>query len=161
MESVDAVMESETVIRVVPDDPYDDFDRLMEILDGGEWYWSDYTLVIDEASMLQRPQSAHPSLLRLIRQAPDDVTVIQTIHRPSESHPTVRALTTDIFFFQTYLYRDLSVIRDTWGDDVSQKVSRLPQHHVLHFWLDRGGLPCHTTWDNPSLWYMPIQRAYV
>jgi hypothetical protein len=162
LEELEEVMAGDTpMIRIVPMSESVDaeFEALMQVLDGGRWAWGDYTLVVDEASLLQKPQSLHPALARLIRQAPDDVTVIETIHRPSETHGTVRALATDYFFFQCYLARDLETIEQTWGAEVAEAVSRLPEYHVLHFWLDAGGIPRWKVWDDPKLWYIPIGRG--
>lgn len=139
-------------------DPERAFSVTMETLDGGQWRWSDYTLIVDESSMLQRPQSMHPALARLIRQAPDDVCVIQTLHRPSETHPTVRALVTDCFFFQAHIARDLEVIEQTYGAEVAAKVSRLSQHHVLHWWLGAGGIPRYEVWDKPEEWFIELRN---
>ncbi len=151
-------LESVEAFRYQPDSVQiaDEFVFFMEVLDGGRWAWSDYALVLDETSLLQKPQSLHPSLARLIRQGPDDIKVVQTLHRPSETHSTVRALATDVFFFQTYLERDLTVIEQTWGAEVRAEVARLPQHHVLHFWLAPGGAPCYTIWSQPEDWYIRI-----
>lgn len=152
--------EAETeILRIVPDsDPEATFSNLMEVLDGGDWYWSEYCLLVDESSMIQKPQMMNPWLARLIRQAPDDIVVIQTIHRPSETHSTVKALASDYFFFSTYLQRDLLVIEQTYGQEVSEAVSKLGKYEVLHFWLDQGGEPRWKVWRNPGLWYMPLRE---
>ncbi len=128
----------------------------MSELDAGTWKWADYALIIDEAVFLQKPQYLRPALARLIRQSPDDVCVIQTLHRPSETHPTVRALASDLFFFQSYLQRDLDVIAQNYGADVSEAVSKLGQHEVIHWWLQPGGKPTWKTWRDSKDWYIPI-----
>lgn len=160
IEELNSIMEdSEQVIRVEPNsDVEEGFDELMMELDGGIWYWGYYSIIVDESSFLQKPQGMNLSLARLIRQAPDDITVIQTLHRPSETHPTVRALATDLFFFQTYLRRDLTVIRETYGEQVAEQVRSLGPHEVLHFWLGSGGEPQISVWHNPSQWYVPIRK---
>jgi len=142
-------------------DPEQAFSNLMLVLDGGVWRWSDYALIIDESSILQRPQRLHPALDRLVRQAPDDILVIQTMHRPSDAHPLVRSLASDYFWFQTYLARDLEVVEDTWGAEVADEISRLPSYHLLHFWLDFGGEPRWKIWNDPSIWYVPLRIQYA
>lgn len=151
-------LESETpIFRTGLDgDPEDAFAALMDVLDGGTWEWADYALVVDEASFLQKPQFVHPALARLIRQAPDDITVVQTLHRPSETHPTVRSLSTDLFFFQNYLARDLDVIGKDYGIELAEAVRKLPQYHVIHWWLAPGGAPCWEVWNDPKLWFVDI-----
>lgn len=161
LDELDEWLETEEarIVRYAPrgQDVEQAFSDLMDVLDGGQWAWADYTLILDESSLLQRPQRLHPALDRLIRQAPDDITVIQTMHRPSDAHPLVRSLATDYFWFSTYLARDLDVARDTWGDEVADRIARLPVYHVLHFWLDRGGEPRWRVWDQPDLWYVPLR----
>lgn len=137
-------------------DPEDNFTRIMAELDGGVWAYADYTLIVDEASFLQRPQAMHADLARLIRQAPDDITVIETLHRPSETHTTVRALATDVFFFQMYLDRDLDVVAESYGSSVSEAVRHLGPHEVLHWWLGPAGNPSSCIWRDPAVWYVPI-----
>ena len=132
------------------------FQSVMDELDGGEWRWSEYTVIVDEASFLQRPQYLEPGLARLIRQAPQDILVIQTLHRPSETHPTVRGLATDLFFFHTYLERDLDVIAANYGPELSLAVSQLPQHYLIHWWLKSGGKPAWEIWNNPNDWKVSI-----
>lgn len=151
-------IERETPIFRVPvvEDPETAFQRLMTDLDGGVWRYEDYTLVLDETSLLQRPQAIHPALARLIRMGPDEITVIQTLHRPSETHATVRALATDFFFFQTYIQRDLDVISDNYGADVAEAVFRLKRHECLHWWLQPGGEPAWSVWTDPARWFIKI-----
>ena len=151
------------VVRWSPagDDPENAFENLMAILDGGTWRWAEYALIVDESSILQRPQRIHPALDRLVRQAPDDIFVVQTMQRPSDAHPLVRSLASDYFWFHTYLARDLEVVADTWGTEVAERISQLPSYHVLHFWLDLGGKPRWTIWSDPAIWYVPLRYSDV
>lgn len=149
--------EPEIVRYRVMGDPESEFSHLMELLDGGNWAWGDYSLIVDESSQLQRAQGFHPAIARLIRQAPDDVLVVQTLHRPSETHPTVRALCTDYFFFQTFLQRDLEVIAGNYGPEVARAVSRLAPYEVLHFWLGDTGAPKWKVWNDPKLWFVDLR----
>jgi hypothetical protein len=134
----------------------DAFDALMETLDGGVWEWGDYVLIIDEASYLQNAHWMHPALDRLVRQAPQDIVVIQTMHRPADAHMLVRSLATDYFWFFIDQARNLEAVRESWGDDVAEIVAHLPVYHVLHFWVDVGGVRRWAVWDDPSVWYVPI-----
>lgn len=139
-------------------DPIGDITAYMDVLDGGGWRWSEYTIILDEAALLQRPQGMPPAVARLIRQAPDDILVIETLHRPSETHGTIRALATDFFFFQCFHQRDLEVIEHNFGPDIAAKVRALGPHEVLHFWLGPAGEPCHAVWHDPALWYVQLRE---
>jgi len=147
-----------TVCRIDVIDPVTDFEDTMEVLDGGEWRFANYAIVIDESSFLQKPQRIHPEWERLMRQSPRDVHLIQNTHRAPDTHNLVRALASDVFVFQTYLRRDLNYLAENFGDDMADAVARLPKYHVIHWWLDEGGVPQWREWRNPDVWYVDIGR---
>ncbi len=158
--NLEVAMQTTGIFRIpTTGNPESDFTDLMTELDGGSWEWSDYALIVDETSQLQRPQSAHPSILRLIRQGPDDIFVAETLHRPSETHSTVRALSTDYFIFQTSLRRDLDVIEDNYDKDVADAVKKLGEYQCVHVWIDRGGVLRWSIWANSMLWYIPLREG--
>lgn len=146
--------------RIVPAPPIDEhWQQIAATIDGGKWEWSDYVLILDEASMLMSPQSMDDMLERYVRTAPRDIDVIVTTHRPRDIHPLMRALATDWFVFQTQIALDVDVIRKNFGDDLAAVVQRLPEYHVAHHWLDRGGVPRTVVWDRPQDWYIDIGRS--
>lgn len=148
----------DSIGRIVPTDPKADWEEITTILDGGHWAWGEYTLIVDECSMLMSPSYVHPVLERYARTCPKDVHVILTTHRTVDVNTLFRALATDWFIFNQHLDRDLENIADNFGSDLSAAANTLPQYHVIHFWLDPGGEPRWETWDNPEEWYLDIGR---
>lgn len=161
LESIGNVMKEsngETVIRIVPEDTVGDWDTLAAELDGGCWRWGEYTLIIDEASMLMSAGKVNAALERYARTSPKDVNVILTTHRSVDIHTLFRSLASDWYIFHQHIERDLETIGDNMGVDVALAASKLPEYHVIHFWLDVGGLPRWQVWDKPSDWYIDIGR---
>ena len=145
--------------RIVPAPPVEDaWQEVAAVLDGGRWEWGDYTLILDECSMLMSPQGVDETLERFARTAPADVDVILTTHRPRDVHPLFRALATDWFVFQTSIALDVEVLRNNYGDELAAVVQTLPRYHVAHYWLDEGGVPRMVVWNKPSEWYIDIGR---
>jgi hypothetical protein len=68
-------------------------------------------------------------------------------------------LATDWFIFQQHLDRDLENIADNLGTDVALQSKSLPNYHVIHYWLEAGGLPKHEIWDKPDDWFIDIGRT--
>lgn len=147
-----------SVGRIVPTDPVADFEEIVAELDGGNWRWGEYTLIVDECSMLMNPSKVHPALERYARTSPKDVTIILTTHRTVDVHALFRFLATDWFFFNQQLERDLETIADNFGSDVSAESQKLANFHVLHYWLDPGGTPRWEVWSKPDVWYFDIGR---
>lgn len=145
--------------RIVPAPPVDQtWQEIAEILDGGQWEWADYTLILDECSMLMSPHSLDDKLERFARTAPKDVHLILTTHRARDVNPLFRALATDWFVFQTSIALDLDALRRNFGDDIANTVPSLPKYHVAHYWLSDGGIPIMTVWNKPHEWYVDIGR---
>lgn len=160
-EAIGEWMQSSTpdsVVRVVPVDPVPDFETLAAELDGGDWRWGEYTLILDECSMLMTSARLHPNLERYARTSPKDVSVILTTHRTVDVHTLFRALSSDWFIFQQHLDRDLETIADNFGFDVAERSRSLAQYHLIHFWLAEGGTPEWSVWDKPNHWYVDIGR---
>ena len=148
-----------SVCRILPSDPKADFDALTATLDGGHWAWGEYTLIVDECSMLMSSTYVHPVLERYARTSPKDVHTILTTHRAVDVNTLYRALATDWFFFHQHLDRDVENISDNFGADVAVESRSLPEYHLIHYWLDPGGLPRHETWDKPQEWFIDIGRT--
>jgi hypothetical protein len=142
-----------------PAAPEDAWAELTAELDGGGWQWGEYTLIADECSMLMSAHYLDPQTERYARTAPKDVRLLMTTHRASDLNPLIRALASDWFIFQTSLERDLKAITDQFGVEVSAAVRNLPPYHVLHYWLDSGGVPRFEVWDKPAEWYVDIGRT--
>lgn len=149
----------DSICRVVPTDPRADFEALTDILDGGNWTWGEYTLIVDECSMLMAPSYVHPEMERYARTSPKDVHTILTTHRTVDVHTLYRALATDWFMFHQHLDRDLENIADNFGDEVASQAKTLPEYHLIHYWLDPGGLPRHEIWNDPQEWFIDIGRT--
>lgn len=150
---------ADAVARIVPSPPVEDaWAELADTLDGGEWRWADYTLILDECSMLMSPYQIDDRLERFARTAPRDVNVILTTHRPRDVHALFRALATDWFVFQTTIELDLKSLRDDFGPELPDRVQTLPPYHVAHYWLDAGGAPRLAVWDRPEEWFIEIGR---
>lgn len=148
----------QSIGRIVPIDPLADWEALAEELDGGGWKWGEYTLILDECSMLMGTNKVNPALERYARTSPKDVDVILTTHRTVDVHTLFRALSTDWFIFQQHLDRDLEVIADNFGADVAEASKTLAEYHLIHFWLATGGAPEWRVWDRPEDWYIDIGR---
>ena len=147
------------VARIVPVPPVEDaWVEIIQTLDGGTWRWADYTLIVDECSMLMTPSYLDAALERFARTSPADIDIVMTTHRPRDVHSLVRALATDLYVFQTTLARDLDVLRDNYGPELAEAVQRLSQYHVVHYWLGAGGRPQHSIWDRPNEWFVDIGR---
>lgn len=144
--------------RILPADPAADWAALADQLDGGAWRWGDYTLILDECSMLMSPNKIEDHLERYARTSPKDVSVILTTHRSVDVHPLFRSLSTDWFLFHQFQDRDLEVIADNFGPDVARASAELPEYHAIHFWLATGGAPEWNVWDKPEAWYIDIGR---
>lgn len=153
------------VIRFVPDPTRveDDFSDLVDVI----WPLGNYALLIDEAGSVQRPQGLHPQLERLMRQAPrdgatntsgqiTDVSICQTVHRPTDCHSLCRALATDTFLFQAQLRRDLDLIESQYGDSVSSKLPALKRWELVHTYTDLNGRQQYSIWRNHQQWFIPI-----
>lgn len=149
----------DSIGRIVPTDPKTDWEALTAELDGGQWNWGEYTLIVDECSMLMSPSYVHPVLERYARTCPKDVHIVLTTHRTVDVHTLFRALATDWFIFQQHLDRDLENIADNLGADVALESKSLPNYHVIHYWLEAGGLPNHEIWDKPDEWFIDIGRT--
>ena len=140
---------------------HEEFDELVELI----WGLGNYCLLIDEAAALQRPHSLHPQLERLMRQAPRDgaenadgtvvdVSVIQTLHRPTDAHSICRSLQTDTFIAQTQLARDLAIIEEQFGPEVAADLPNLSRWEFLHCFTDLEGVQQYSVWDKPEGWYV-------
>lgn len=148
----------DSVGRIVPTDPKTDWEALTAVLDGGTWNWGEYTLIVDECSMLMSPSYVHPILERYARTCPKDVSLILTTHRTVDVNTLFRALATDWFIFNQHLDRDLENIEDNFGKEIATTAKSLPNFHVIHFWLDPGGEPKWDVWSDPAEWYIDIGR---
>jgi len=150
--------EPTSVGRILPVDPVADFETLIAELDGGEWRWGEYALVVDECSMLMSPSKVHPALERYARTSPKDVDTILTTHRSVDVNTLYRALATDWFVFHQYLDLDLQYLEDQFGSEFAEQCKVLETYHVNHHWLDPGGAPRSEIWADPEIWYSDIGR---
>jgi len=149
-----ALSEDEFLLVVRPDAAtlVEDWHILAETL----WSWHDYALVIDEASELQTAGWRDEWLDRYIRQAPDDVSLIMTTHRAVDLAKLSRALSSDLFVFRTRQESDLKVLESEFPEIRTDVIRDLPMYHVLHYWVDYGGIGRNNLWDKPREWYIDI-----
>lgn len=147
-----------SVVRIVPIEPVSDWEAIAVELDGGFWKWGEYTLILDECSMLMSTQRINPALERYARTSPNDVHLILTTHRSVDVHTLFRSLASDWFIFHQHLDRDLETLADNMGPDLAEASARLPEYHLIHFWLDTGGVPRWIVWDRPRDWFIDIGR---
>lgn len=148
----------ESMGRVIATSPVEDFEAMVDTLDGGEWRWGEYTLLIDECSVLMSPSYIHPAVERYARTCPHDVAVIMTTHRTVHVHTLIRSLATDWFVFNQYMELDLKNLAEQFGSTFAQECKALELYHVNHHWLDPGGVPRSEVWADPSLWFFDIGR---
>lgn len=154
------------VFRPDPSRISDDFAALSITL----WPYGYFSFVIDEAHLLQRPQSMHPELQRWIRQGPRedshdsrgrslDVDIIQTSHRIVDINCDGRSLWSDVFIFRTIHPADLERIERDFGSGVSNAVTQLERFHFVHWWLDSGGIERWSIHIDPAAWYCNIRGS--
>lgn len=99
------------------------------------WRRSHFAFLVDEAHNLQSPSCLNPGLEKLVRLAPDDLVLVQTMHRPADSAVLCRSLASVWCIFRTTEENDLEVIRRRCGRAVAEVVCALPPRHVL-WWSD-------------------------
>lgn len=131
----------------------DSFNQLVETLRD----WENYVLVVDETNTVQSAHKVEEGIEYLMRQSPDDVDVIQTTHRLSDTQRLTRSLASDWFFFRHTLRPELDLIENEHGSEVMRAVERLGNYQVVHVWLDAGGQQRHSVWHDPRAWYVAIR----
>lgn len=96
------------------------------------WEYGDYSLIIDEAHRLQKPQYVNTWLDKFMRQAPrrerndkNPIDVVQTFHRPTDLNGIVLGLCDYAYIFRTTKVRDLEWIEKEWGSDLREQVQTL------------------------------------
>lgn len=96
------------------------------------WQFGDYSLIVDEAHRLQKPQYVNLWLDRFIRQAPRrerndsaPIDIIQTYHRPTDVNGIVLGLADYAYVFRTTKQRDIDWIEKEWGEELAKRVQEL------------------------------------
>ncbi len=123
------------------------------------WRWEDYALILDEASEFQGAGWRDEWLDRFLRQAPDSVHIIMTTHRVVDFAKLSRALSSDVFIFQTRQQSDIAMLSSEFPGLSADVIPNLPAYHVLHHWVDYGGIGRNNLWDKPGEWYLDISAA--
>ena len=123
------------------------------------WQWDDYALILDEASEFQSPAWRDEWLDRYLRQAPDSVSLIMTTHRVVDVAKLSRALSSDLFLFQTRQDSDLQQLASEFPGLRIDVVASLPAYNVLHHWVDYGGIGRNNLWNKPGEWFVDISGA--
>jgi hypothetical protein len=140
------------------------FAQVTEVLFPPRFPVGGFAFIVDEAGMLQTPNSIDENLSRVIKQHPtfpprESVTIIQTSHRLSEFHGASKALMNELYIFQTTHPRDLDTLAEhTDGQtEIAEAVKALPRHHCVRYKYDRqaDGQPQWEAWNDPAAWYVP------
>jgi hypothetical protein len=155
-----ALIENPRGYHVVRVGPFDTeyvpiaFDQFSEVL----YQVNNLSVIVDEAHMLQGPQSLDPNLDRWNRRSPASVTVIQTTHRIVDAHPDSRYHADNVFFFFTDNELELKTISKHFGAEVSKAVPTLGLHQVLHWWREKGGFRRWSIWKDGGEWFIDLEN---
>lgn len=117
------------------------------------------SVIVDESHMLQGSNSLDANLDRWNRQSQSSVAVIQTTHRIVDAHPDSRYHADSVFFFYSYLPRELKTVSEGFGGDVAAQLPRLKQHQVLQWYRAPGGVPVWIVWSDPNEWYIDLENG--
>lgn len=116
-----------------------------------------FSVVIDEAAQLQKPNWIDPNLDRVVRQAPRSILVIQTTHSLQDYHRASKDLMDDLYCFKMKgRSLDAAVDYMDGGEDMRAAIAALPPHHLLHYSFARHCGPEFEIWDDPTQWYVRI-----
>jgi hypothetical protein len=134
------------------------FDEFASVM----WKYGNYTLIIDEAHNLQKPQSVNPWLNKFIRQAPTEadaphtVNLIQCMHRPQDANGIVVSQATHLIFFRFTKERDLKVVENECGLDCATAVRDLQGREFVIYFVDDERFEVV---DDTTSWYEEIRPA--
>lgn len=119
--------------------------------------WRDVALICDEASEMMGPGWIDENLDELVRRWNDDSSLVLATHRLRDTNAIVRQNVTDLFLFATNYQPDLKVIEENYSPQIAVATSMLGIHKVCHAWPELGGRWHYSTWDDPSIWYVPLK----
>jgi hypothetical protein len=144
-------------------DPEEDFDAMCSVLFSPPERYRHWALLIDEASQLQRPQSINQRLDQAVRQHPRSVLIVQTTHSLQDWHRASKDLMSQLYCFRMQGRSLDAVIDYVDGDDELREVIRtLPDHWCVRYNFEAmQGEPVWEVWDNPKLWFTPLQPIGV
>jgi hypothetical protein len=116
-----------------------------------------FSCIVDEAGQLQKSNSVHPDLDRIVRQAPRNVLLLQTTHSLQDFYRASKDLMDDLYVFKMK-GRSLTAAVEYMdgGDEMKQAITNLPPHHFLYYMFARHCGPEFVICDDPSLWYVEI-----
>lgn len=159
------IPEPVVVFRPRPGAIEDDFEALAQTLwpaNQTDPLWENYAFLVDECSAIQSPQWLHPSLERLLRLTPTDITLIQTTHRLVDTHRLTRALATDVFLFHSTSGKDLAIIEQEFESvELAKIVSNLKVYQCAHYTIAEGGERKFWIWEDPRDWFLEIKNEHV
>lgn len=142
---IDSLNDSKLVIYHPQDEVVEEFSFVAETLK----HRHNFVLVLDEAHWIQKPMWVHEGLGDLIRTAPDDVDLIQTMHAPADSWGRGRSLATDWYMFRLTRPADLKAVAEQCGEEIAKVVGQLPKHHYMHYAVDDHTFQVN---DKPESW---------
>jgi hypothetical protein len=140
-----------------------EFANVTEILFPPRFPVGGFAFIIDEAGLLQGPNSIDENLARVVKQHPtfparESVTVIQTNHRLAEFHGASKALMNELYIFQTTHPGDLEKLSEhTDGEQaIAEAVKTLPRHHCVRYKYGRQaeGVSQWELWNDPHVWFV-------
>jgi hypothetical protein len=139
------------------------FDTLVDALfpasasdHGGDGYWEDYALIVDEAMLLQKPSYINARLDRIWRRCPSTVLVIQTAHRFYEIHGISRYLVDGVTSFRIESLRDRNFADTQYFDGFGDIIAQLGDRTYVRFEREAGGKPVCTVNRDPGSWYIDL-----
>ena len=114
-------------------------------------------VLIDEAYYLTQDHP-HPLLARMMRLATEKkLYIILLVHYPTQISRDLRTHVDRYFFFREFEMADLQMVQRLCGEECSEIVSRLPDHHVLMYDVhDRN----FKVWSEPEAWFIDTESDW-
>lgn len=133
------------------------FDAMAAVL----FRWRGYSLIVDEANLLQSPGKINVALDRFLRRSPSDVAIIQNTHRIPDTHVNSRFHSSDWLVFRNEREKDLDALEAEWSKspEMIREIRELKAYNCVHAWRAHGGAFCWRVWDDPAAWYVPIGNS--
>lgn len=145
--------DKDTSIKIYSPTMGDDVEEAFEFFATSLWGRKCFTMIVDEARMLQSAQWIHPSLDVWLRQGHGaSVQVIQTSHIPTDFAGAVRSLTTHYYVFQLVTEKDLKHLSDIFSDDAMECARLVRGREFVCYEKDTGIFYVE---DDSRKWYIP------
>jgi hypothetical protein len=150
-------VESPMVVRIGPfalDEIHQAFDNYAAVL----LQYRDFSLIVDEAHMLQTKMSLNASLDKFLRWSPADVHVIQTSHRWLELNTLSRYLVDELRMFRNEQPRETGLIEEQTG--IPQAVLKdLGDREYVHWKRNPAGRAQWYIQRDSRSWFIDLRNA--